>query len=574
VNLGDPEALSLFLNLMNYAWGSAQADIEIEPKFRYLRNHLIGVVDNLTAASISVSHQDTVGSKSAPAMVARLVKIYSDFMKRSVDKVSAEDLTFTAKHLLDAFTSNIALHASIDNESESPSSLGILVNQLIAAALVGIDGWLLLLGGREPARSETSGLRSALEPFLLQINPWDALPWIVQYQASQHFGWTSWELFASEERHGIAITITTVIKSALIRSASARDMTPTLEQLQSSISEPDSPNDLRFLIEDLLRNVNSISERWFWSENYEVGLDRIRTVLQAFLENARVELSDELIRRELSHELVREFRETIRRQRSQLRLTDVFESIEYNQSLALELAKTDGFMRIGMNLLVSKDYFVESPVEAHPESLGGQFVRAQSIAEQTYVLGQLIAELPGQPSNRESAVHDVRREIERIRRQGGAPILLISGSWTLARLFDDDVERWTETLPSLLRRGDFRGTRAYWTVAVRNQNCIVFDSSNAGRLCWRRMTSEASEDLQEDGRLLVRVTQISEAGARELITSNSNFSVRDGVNLAEPEAIRRLREEVHVEVLEDVVWYRGTGSGIVFEMPSEEDFAG
>jgi hypothetical protein len=174
-------------------------------------------------------------------------------------------------------------------------------------------------------------------------------------------------------------------------------------------------------------------------------------------------------------------------------------------------------------------------------------------------------------SSRAQLVDQVETEIERLRKLDTEPVIIVSGSYTLAVLFEGN-DAWTETPPQFLRQGTFKKARIYWTISVRDQMCIVVDPKVAGKFEWREQVIEPGDILEEDGRLLVAVRVVNQEEAEEFVKSNPSLQLRDGVKLSEIEAVRRLQEDVHVKVVEQLSWIAGSPIGVIFKLPEDEDF--
>lgn len=289
----------------------------------------------------------------------------------------------------------------------------------------------------------------------------------------------------------------------------------------------------------------------------------LRRTLTNFQEQALVLLSNQLIDRPLSHELLQRFRSTVRAQRLLPHVAQLFPQQEivsgHDDDQLLDVP------RFGVDRLDAKDYFVESDVVADAGRLAVQCVRIQRSQEQSYVMSRLNSFLPSQDSNRQTIVEDVNERIELDRLEGRTPVLLISGSWLVARLFDVEGEDWTETPPTLLRAGVYHGVAVYWTISVHDQICFVFDPILVAKIEWRRMNTDNGDEESENGRLLVEVLPVSREYA-QLLGDASHQILSD-------EEIRRRQETVHVKVIESFRCSPISVAGIVFRLPASEDLA-
>jgi len=561
INEDDSAALVLFLDLMKYAWQSAKNDDELRTRRSIVRDQVLISLDHLTYESIASSldgGRKTPGSYTVPL----LIKTYSDLMKQSIDDRLPDDLDTVAKHLTEASTYARSLFTDYGHADPVVGSDDQSLVQIVTAALIGVDGWILYLGGQNQVSRDELTLREVLKPYIDRVNSWDALPFVVGYRSSDFFSWTSWELFSSERRSGFLISVGGFIEKAVLISAISNEKLPTWQNLQSSLSDRENVGDLRSVVRELLLQLDQLVDQGSWVEPDAPMVFSLRRTLTNFQEEALVLLSNQLIDRPLSRELLQRFRSTVRAQRLQAHVAQLFPQSEivlgHDDEQLLDIP------RFGVDRLDAKDYFVESDVEADAGRLAVQCVRIQRSQEQSYVLGRLNSFLPSQDSNRQTIVEDVKKRIDLDRLEGRTPVILISGSWIVARLFDVEGEDWTETPPTLLRAGAYHGVAVYWTISVHDQMCFVFDPILVANIDWRRMTSDGSNRDSEDGRLLVEVLPVSREYAQSLGNESGQLT---------EEEIRRRQETVHVKVIEAFRWSPIAPAGAVLHLPANEDLA-
>ena len=118
----------------------------------------------------------------------------------------------------------------------------------------------------------------------------------------------------------------------------------------------------------------------------------------------------------------------------------------------------------------------------------------------------------------------------------------------------------------MIRQGVFADCPVYWEIAVGDPQCIVLRPSDVGRITWRQLKAEKGEEFEAGGRLLVGVRRITAETAQELLDANPTLAARDGEQLYGIDTVRRLQQDVHVRVLEELEWQPGTATGRVFNL--------
>ena len=103
IRSGDVGALTLFLDLAAFAWRAIESDDELGRNFVALRDQLLGNTDSLVTVTVAVAPGRDSQRIAIPGLLARLAKLYSEFMKAAVDNESTVDLAAAAEHLLDSF---------------------------------------------------------------------------------------------------------------------------------------------------------------------------------------------------------------------------------------------------------------------------------------------------------------------------------------------------------------------------------------------------------------------------------------------------------------------------------------
>ena len=203
---GDVGALALFLDLLVEAWSAGEGNAAIDGGFARYRAQLLDAVRSLCVVAISGPSDNPRQQGVVPAVLARLIKCLSDFMKSAIDNMATDDLRAAAGQMVESFVTGIDLSSSVDPGAEDQTPLVRVARQLSAGALVGIDGWILYRATHGMPSDDAKLLRSAIQGATRQINPWDALPLTLSPMGEDFFGWRRWELF-SDNRSGFGISM-------------------------------------------------------------------------------------------------------------------------------------------------------------------------------------------------------------------------------------------------------------------------------------------------------------------------------------------------------------------------------
>lgn len=573
-------AFGSFLEKHRFAWYSGRHDGPPEGWPR-IRSNILLTLENFGDHWVGRELGRREDAEAATPFARRLVAELVQLMKQAVDDGSSEDLQAAARALNE--TMRLTVERVEDrSESEGPSdwtSRLLSISRLKAAALLGIEAWIILRhdAGKTEA-SEAKDFHAVIRD-LSTSSPWLAYLTARDRETSELLSWTWWETGLWEDRRAGVLAFDEFLDRAF-----AAQLIDGRAELPEGVDAPNAG--IRYRLERLMALVEEFAaqERTrppFLGRPGESRVGAVRQRLADLIAALQTAEDDALIALGLGSERVEQFRgAVVEAWKSPRHIRSLVPSLIWKPPLvepeeAPAEQQPEGF---GSNTLVPKEFFAEvENVHADPAHIGREFGDGLGRGEGALILSRLQATLAEVATSLESFAAKVDRSVDDLIRRGLRPSVVIINSWRLLRaLRHRDLEpegAWAtaglEQAPRLKRTN----TPLLLRYEEGGELCIVADFRAVMAIRHRVAKPELPGDtIHEDGRLLIGVRQLDEAKAREMIAASPRFKSINGSELADDEAVRRIRKQVHVRVLEwIVVEVRDRTAGVIIRVEEARD---
>ncbi|MBI3015418.1 MAG: hypothetical protein HYY65_10240 [Candidatus Tectomicrobia bacterium] len=422
--------------------------------------------------------------------------------------------------------------------------------------LVGLNAWMLREweGGKLTA-DVFSSWHKAIGGLGGPVVLWETLLQCVQHETEERFGWDWWLL---DQHEGEVVKIDLDISlMQLFCLRAAEELKGRPAEAWTHLKLPVT-RDTRYVadrVAEVVRGMIEAEAKWraVLSDGGIEGLRRVLDMASEARALGREEEIDQLIAAPLDQDRVRQFKEEFLeswQEHAGLRAV-----VKEHGNFEVGRFAPKGHDWFGLNRLELKEVFAQAEFMSMGD-LGREFGRWFGESENQLVLKQFVDALPRKERlgvKPEEVLGSIDAALGSCQRDGLSPAVLILGEWRAALMIEESQDfiaaGGAVTGPLC---GKYRQVPVFKLSSRLRHIVLVVDLKAIGR--WRQyeVRSESSAEEIVGEHVLFAVEPVSEEHARKLIAEQPEFKKDQdtGKELEDTEAVRRLRQRVHLRILQ------------------------